>query len=92
MAVCHRCLLMISIDSRHPELMLDLYISLLSHLALIPGQLKQKVVQLTPFSPMSILLHGERIVIAARQSVLRQKSRKNGPTLVVLGGNYSQKN
>ena len=53
MAVCHRCLLMISIDSRHPELMLDLYISLLSHLALIPGQLKQKVVQLTPFSPIA---------------------------------------
>ena len=63
MAVCHRCLLMISIDSRHPELMLDLYISLLSHLALIPGQLKQKVVQLTPFSPIVTVANTERLFL-----------------------------
>ena len=54
MALCHKCLLIISNDRKHPEICLDVLILRLSHFFWLPGQLKQKVAQLTPLSPMPI--------------------------------------
>ena len=51
MALCHKCLLITSNDRKHPEICLDVLILRLSHFFWLPGQLKQKAVQLTPFSP-----------------------------------------
>ena len=50
MALSHNCLLIISNDRKHSEICLDVLILQLSHFFWLPGQLKQKVVQLTPFS------------------------------------------
>ena len=52
MAVCHKCLIISSNDRKHPEICLDVLILRISHFFWLPGQLKQKAVHLTPFSPM----------------------------------------
>ena len=51
MVLCHKCLLIISNDRKHPEICVDALILRLSDFFWLPGKLKQKVVQLTPFSP-----------------------------------------
>ena len=54
MVLCHKCLLIISNDRKHPEICVDALILRLSDFFCLPGKLKQKVVQLTPFSPIHI--------------------------------------
>ena len=54
MVLCHKCLLIISNDRKHPEICVDALILRLSDFFWLPGKLKQKVVQLTPFSPIPL--------------------------------------